>query len=271
MTEVVPTAEFASVVYGSGGVALDDPAEAFHEASRLYPNIAPGRIETLVALARSPGLQQSAARAGRTHGHRPGVDLPRGALPQRTSFGAVLEARRSSSAHVPRPLPLPDLAAVLEAGYASRPIAAGTQRRSVPSGGALYPLELYVLALRVSEVEASTLHYDPFRHRLEALGPLDADEVRSALVDPSLVEPAAALVVITAMFWRSRFKYGLRGYRFALLEAGHVVQNAVLAAAAIGLHALPLGGFYDRRLDRLVGADGLDEAAVYALLLGAGS
>ena len=51
------------------------------------------------------------------------------------------------------------------------------------------------------------------------------------------------------MFWRTRFKYGLRGYRFALLEAGHVMQNAVLAAAALALPALPVGGFYDRRLD----------------------
>jgi SagB-type dehydrogenase family enzyme len=70
------------------------------------------------------------------------------------------------------------------------------------------------------------------------------------------------------MFWRSRFKYGQRGYRFALLEAGHVVQNAVLAAAALGLAALPVGGFYDRRLDAVVGADGLDEASVYALTIG---
>jgi SagB-type dehydrogenase family enzyme len=74
--------------------------------------------------------------------------------------------------------------------------------------------------------------------------------------------------VITAMFWRSRFKYGLRGYRFALLEAGHVVQNIALAATALRIPALPLGGFYDRRVDDVVGADGLDEATVYAVLLG---
>ena len=100
------------------------------------------------------------------------------------------------------------------------------------------------------------------------LGTLDAGQAAAALVDPALVEGASALVVITGMFWRARFKYGVRGYRFALLEAGHVVQNAVLAAAALGLPALPVGGFYDRRLDALVGADGLDEASVYALLIG---
>ena len=70
------------------------------------------------------------------------------------------------------------------------------------------------------------------------------------------------------MIWRSRFKYGERGYRFALLEAGHAAQNMLLAATALALAALPLGGFYDRRLDELVGADGLDEATLYAIALG---
>ena len=53
-----------------------------------------------------------------------------------------------------------------------------------------------------------------------------------------------------------------------MIEAGHVVQNAVLTAVALGVPALPLGGFYDRRLDGIVGADGLDEASIYALALG---
>jgi SagB-type dehydrogenase family enzyme len=265
VTAVVPTAEFASFVHGEVGVALDDPAEAFHEASRLYPNIAPGRLETMVALARSPALQQTAARASRTHAHRRGVPLPRAAMPRRASLRAVLASRRSNAPREPRSLGLRQLAAVLEASYAAAP---GTLRRPVPSGGALYPLELYVLALRVDGLRPTALHYDPFGHRLEELTPLDAEAVRATLVDPTLVDPAAALLAVTAMFWRSRFKYGLRGYRFALLEAGHLVQNAVLAAAALGLPALPLGGFYDRRLDALVGADGLDEASVCALLLG---
>ena len=72
----MPTAEFASLVYGPGGVPLDDCVEAFHEASRLYPNLAPRRLASLVELARSPELQTTVARAGRVHDHRPGIDLP---------------------------------------------------------------------------------------------------------------------------------------------------------------------------------------------------
>jgi SagB-type dehydrogenase family enzyme len=258
----VPTAEFASLVYGPAGVAADDPAEALHEASRLYPRVAPQRLGMLVSLARDPALQQTVARSSRTHAHRGGIELARSALPA-VQLGDALRRRRSSAPRERCPLSRADLAAVLQASYLAK---AG--RRPVPSGGALYPLELYVLALAVAGTAPSVFHYDPFRHRLELLGAVDESAIGSALVEPSLAEAAAAVLVVTGMFWRSRFKYGLRGYRFVLLEAGHVMQNALLAAAALGLPALPLGGFYDRRLDVLVGADGLDEGSLYALVLG---
>jgi SagB-type dehydrogenase family enzyme len=268
VTRVVPTAEFASTVFGARGVEIDDAAEAFHEASRLYPNVAPGRLEASVALARSPELQQTVARSSRLHEHRPGLDLEPGTLPP-APFATLLAERRSEVAAEARALTLTELSAILGASYgrarATHPNAA---RRAVPSAGALYPLELYVLALHVAELEPAAWHYHPFRHRLERLAPVDADDTRAAVVDQAVLETAAAVLVVTAVFWRTRFKYGLRGYRFALLEAGHVMQNAVLAATALGLSALPLGGFFDRRLDALVGADGLDEACVYALVLG---
>ena len=70
------------------------------------------------------------------------------------------------------------------------------------------------------------------------------------------------------MFWRSRFKYGARSYRFSLLEAGHVAQNFLLAAEALGLAATPVGGFYDDRVDQFVGVDGLFESSLYLLPAG---
>jgi SagB-type dehydrogenase family enzyme len=261
-TRIFPTAEFASLVYGSAGVALDDPAEAFHEASRLYPDVAPGRLEGLVELTRNPALQQTIARASRTHDHRPGVELPAAAL-GRARLRAVLRARRSRAALESRALPCSALAALI--GSSSR---SADGHRSTPSGGALFPLELYVVALAVDGLDEGVYHYSPYRHRLARLRGASRSDVAATIVDPRLADGAAALLVVTAVFWRTRFKYGLRGYRFALLEAGHLVQTAVLAAAALDIPALPLGGFYDRELDALVLADGLEESSVYALLLG---
>jgi hypothetical protein len=214
VTRQVPTAEFASLVFGATGVPLDDPAEAFHEASRLYPNVAPGRLTTLLALAASLELQQTVARSSRTHGQRPSIELPQVGIPRRP-FRQLLAARSSGLGENCRTLPLRDIAAVLGASYAAHARGNGAIRRPVPSGGALYPLELSVVALAVDGVEPCVSHYNPFRHRLEVLGPVDRNGVRAALVDPALVDRAGALIVVTALFWRSRFKYGARGYRFA--------------------------------------------------------
>jgi SagB-type dehydrogenase family enzyme len=270
VTRTIPTSEFASLVYGPRGAPLDDPAEEFHEASRLYPHVAPGRLGTILELVVSPDLQQTIARASRLHRHRAGVDLPRRALPN-ARFRELLHRRTSSLPPRREPLRAAELGDVLACSYGATSRADGALRRPVPSGGALYPLELYVLPLAVDGVETGAFHYDPYGHRLERLGAVDEAVVAAALVEPELAGRASALVVVTATFWRSRFKYGLRGYRFALLEAGHLVQNLLLAAAAFRLGALPLGGFYDRRLEALVGADGLHEAAVYAVLLGGAS
>ncbi len=263
----IPTAQFASLVYGRSGVSLDDPSETFHEASRLYPNVAPERLDVLTELSRGGELARTAARSGRTHEHRTAVPLP-APLPLRIRLGDAIERRRSVPPGVLRPIRLRELATILACSYAARGRARTELRRPVPSAGALYPLELYVLAQSVAGLESGVYHYNPFRHALSLLGPVDGRAVRAAFADPVIADGAAAIVVVTGVFWRTRFKYGQRGYRFALLEAGHLIQNAVLAATQFDLLALPLGGFYDRRLDDVVGADGLDEASVHALVLG---
>ena len=267
MSRVLPTAQFASLVYGPRRVSLDDPAETFHEASRLYPSLAPERLEVLQELADESELARTVARSGRTHDHRPTLDLPP-AMSLRLRLGEAVDRRRSARPDVLRPVKLRELATLLGSSYSARGVEDGRLRRPIPSAGALYPLELYVVAQAVDGLDAGVYHYNPFRHGLSLLGPVDRQEVRAALADPGLVDTAAAILVVTAVFWRSRFKYGLRGYRFALIEAGHLVQNAVLTAAGLDLTALPFGGFYDRRLDGVVGADELDESSVYVVLVG---
>ena len=140
--------------------------------------------------------------------------------------------------------------------------------RAVPSGGALYPLELYVVSHRVEALEPALYHYEPLRHVLELLRPLESPAEAELSPYPEPLVESAAVVAMTAMFWRSRFKYGARAYRFALMEAGHVGQNLLLAAAALGLDAVPLGGFFDREVDAFLGVDGIYEASLYLVPLG---
>jgi SagB-type dehydrogenase family enzyme len=247
-------------------VALDDPAETFHEASRLAPSTIGAQIAGSARLGADPLLQATTRRASRRHTQRPFVRLDAPRLP-RARLADALERRRSLLSRR-RALRLRDLSILLAAGYGAYPTPLGHRRR-VPSAGALYPLELYVVALHVLELDAGVHHYDPYDHVLERLDAreLGAD-LAAAVYDPAPARLAAAAVVTTAVFPRAQIKYGQRGYRFALLEAGHVAQNIVLAAAALALQALPYGGFYDRRIDALLGVDGVDEAVVNMLFVG---
>jgi SagB-type dehydrogenase family enzyme len=117
-------------------------------------------------------------------------------------------------------------------------------------------------------LEPGIYHYDPLAHRLERhVHDVDAS-LAPAFTNADEVEGAALVVVIAASFWRSRVKYGLRAYRFTLLEAGHVTQNLLLTATAIGLGAVALGGFFDNRVDALLGLDGVDVGSLVAACVG---
>lgn len=272
--ERTPTVALASWIFGSDdGPSLDDPAELFHEASKLYPTSAGRDTEGVRRLAASEELQVSAVRGIKRHPQLPAVPLPQPALPG-LSLADAIRRRHTGRSFASDPLPLPALATLLHAGYGvthSSSLAdgsAGQPLRAVPSGGALYPLELYVLVQHVDGLEPGLYHYDPWRHALECLPRRASHPVSALTTYPELLEPAAALLLVTAMFWRTRFKYALRGYRFALLEAGHVGQNVALAATALRVAALPFGGVYDRRIEEILGVDGVNESLVYAFALG---
>ncbi len=255
-----------TVVYGHHGPELLDPAELYHEASKTSRSTLARDTPGLPLLEADPRLQAIVARAVKRHTQRRAIALP---PPARLEIGMAdaLERRRSGRSFGDAAVAIEHLATILHAGYGAA-ARDGMPRRSVPSGGALYPLELYVIALSVTGVTAGLYHYDPLRHVLEQLESRDLRETfRHALLYPELADAGVALA-ITAMFWRSRFKYGLRGYRFALLEAGHVMQNVLLTCAGLGLCSIPVGGVYDRSVERLLRVDGVNESLVYCAALG---
>jgi SagB-type dehydrogenase family enzyme len=269
----VRTVQSASILYGEDGPRLDDPAETYHEASKLYPTFARRQTRGHL-LEASYELQVSTLRAVKRNRHSPTVKLPKPALPP-APLPDLLSRRRSTRVFGHESLTLDELSTLIHAAYgvtapSEQPTdSRGQLRRTVPSGGALYPLEVYVFAWRIEGLAEGLYHFDPLRRVLETTrsGELN-QEVASAMVYEEAACGCGALFVMSAMFWRTRFKYGLRGYRFALLEAGHVAQNLQLAAEALGLGSVPLGGFYDSRLDELLGLDGVNESTLYCVAVG---
>ena len=143
-------------------------------------------------------------------------------------------------------------------------------RRAYPSGGARYPLEVYPIIFNsFAGVPAGVYHYNPKEHALDTLvqHSFSNDDIAQLATYP-WVQHASALIVVTAVFWRSQMKYGERGYRYILLEAGHLGQNVYLASTALGLKCSGLGGTLDAHIESLLNIDGIDESLVYALVIG---
>jgi SagB-type dehydrogenase family enzyme len=112
-------------------------------------------------------------------------------------------------------------------------------------------------------------HYNVLDHSLEVvrLGDFRGD-LRRLFLDEPRVSAAGAVLIFAAVFRRTLVRYGARGYRYVLLEAGHAAQNACLVAGSLGLGSLCLGGFFDARLNRFLGIDGVSEAALYGVAVG---
>ncbi len=121
-------------------------------------------------------------------------------------------------------------------------------KRTVPSAGALYPLELYLV------IEEGVYHYVPERHQME---PHIEGDMRSSLSSAALgqecVAQAPATLLLTAVFSRIETKYGKeRSPQYIYLEAGHAAQNILLQATALGLDGVPVGAFYEEQVSKVL-------------------
>ena len=132
----------------------------------------------------------------------------------------------------------------------------GLALRAAPSSGALFPSELYIAARRIDGLAPGLYHYDPSAHRLVLLGPVPA-----ATGAPQ-ADDADALVFLSAVFRRTGYKYRNRAYRYALADAGHLLENLRLAAHNAGLHPQLLQQFDDGAAARALGVDGVEEGVL---------
>jgi SagB-type dehydrogenase family enzyme len=140
--------------------------------------------------------------------------------------------------------------------------------RVVPSAGGLYPLEVYVATHSVEGVPDGVFRYEPVEGYLSSLSPCRRDDVEQAMFSPEFIANANMLVVMSGTFAATQKKYGPRGYRYMLIEAGHAAQNLCLTASELGCATLCLGGFDDELLNRTLGLRALEEAVFYCVAVG---
>ncbi|WP_427160267.1 SagB/ThcOx family dehydrogenase [Aliinostoc sp. HNIBRCY26] len=140
--------------------------------------------------------------------------------------------------------------------------------RNAPSAGGLYPLEMFVSIQEVTGLAAGLYHYEPRGHTLQWVNESTPHDFITPLLDQDFITHANALFILTGVFMRSLYKYGTRGYRFVLFEAGHQAENICLMAVELGLGSLCLGGFHDSSINRLLGIDGQRHATLYCIAVG---
>lgn len=166
---------------------------------------------------------------------------------------------------------LEDLGTLLKAGVGTHVRKNGKEGRAYPSGGARYPIEVYLSLAKNSAVglKEDLYHYNFKTHTLEHMEYFETEEqnIRKCLTY-KWAERAPVVIILTAMWWRTMNKYKDFGYHLSLIEAGHMAQNLITISTALGLGSCPLAGIHKNETSKVLGLDPSYEAPLYALALG---
>ncbi len=194
-------------------------------------------------------LAVSHVALGRENNQR--VPLPSVESKGEVSLEEAIQLRRSVREFRRRALRLEDVSQLL---WAAQGITDRGGFRTAPSAGALYPLEIYVVAGDVEGLSAGVYRYQPETHELVHMRSGDLRRpLASAALGQSWVRRAPAVLVIASVYKRTMGKYGQRGRRYAHMEVGHAAQNVYLQAAARGLGTVLVGAFDDTEVQDVLG------------------
>lgn len=286
---LLPAARALVALLARAGLVVEADAQGATEEER-HPSVAPWEFHDLLFHVRSrrqhhgqhigatwrfaetiPPLPAVAPPRGEP------IELPRPDLQQlaRTDppLVEVMERRRSIRTSGARPLTLAQLGELLYRCARVRNVFRGERdelsSRPYPSGGARYPLEVYLAVSACKGLLQGLYHYEPAGHRLEQRSPM-TPAVQALLAGPRLGGPQEpqVLVILAARFGRASWKYESITYCNLLKEAGVLLQSMYLAATASGLAACAVGHGDPDVFERATGTDGYAESSIAELVLG---
>jgi SagB-type dehydrogenase family enzyme len=171
------------------------------------------------------------------------ITLPKPVYSSETSLEAALLNRKSTRSYRDESLALFEVGQLL---WAAQGITRPGGYRTAPSAGALYPLEVYLLAGDVIDLDSGFYKYNPESHELWGLfeGDKRAELTRAALNQEAILD-APAVIVISGFYERTTGKYGGRGHQYVHMEVGSAAQNVYLQAVTLDLGTVYIGAFHD--------------------------
>jgi SagB-type dehydrogenase family enzyme len=210
------------------------------------------------------GLRAGSDRMQADTGER-AAELPAPVLDGSRSLESVLRERRSAREFARVPL---TLAEVAQLAWAAQGVTETGGRRTAPSAGALYPLELLVVAGEVEGLDPGVYRYRPTSHDLMERVHGDVREpLAAAALGQEWLADAPCVLALAAVYARTTGRYGARGERYVHIEVGLAAQSVQLQATALGLGSVVVGAFDDERVRARLGL-GEDERPLALLPVG---
>lgn len=183
----------------------------------------------------------------------------------------AIEQRRSLRRYTSAPLSAEELSFLLWCTQGVRRLVPGSATfRTVPSAGARHAIDTYLLVNNVQGVPEGLYRFSGIRHALVEVRREAglSDQLTAACLGQPFVKTSAVTFAWAAVVERMRWRYGERGYRYLLLDAGHICQNLYLAAEAVQCGVCAIAAFADEAVDRLLGFDGEQEFTLYLATVG---
>ncbi|MDN5847884.1 MAG: SagB/ThcOx family dehydrogenase [Candidatus Nitrosocosmicus sp.] len=258
---------------------LYDIAELFHENTKIRKYLAPEFIMS-ASLFDEDYIIESISRMERKIPTFANIPLPRSKLIKKPFSHAIRKRRSIREYEASKPLELNELSTLL---YHSYGISAEMRTNfnqniisknllTIPSGGGLYPLELYVGIVNGNNIDNGLYHYNYLKHHLDKILVKDFPNCLFSCfpIHPNGInmDTIGAVFIIVGIFLRSKMKYGSRSYRYVLQESGHLAQNLCVTATALNLGSIPIAAFFDDDVNKILNIDGVEEAAVYTVFTG---
>ncbi|MFA5841965.1 MAG: SagB/ThcOx family dehydrogenase [Candidatus Paceibacterota bacterium] len=201
------------------------------------------------------------------YGRFPRVNLPP-AQELNVSISGAIQLRESIREYLDKSVSLQQISNLLfwSAGFSGKKIEGGA-KRSYPSGGAKYPIEIYICVMKEGDIQRGVYHYDDLNHRLTRLLPVDTDKLTENIIGKDVfAQKCGIMILFSYRKSRSFGKYGSVAYKLALIESGTICQNMYLISPLVGLGCCALGGV-QKGVEELLCCDE-DESVIYKMAIG---
>jgi len=191
----------------------------------------------------------------------------------------LVDTRRSLRDYSAKPMTQAQLAFMLWSAQGVKSYRSNVATfRTVPSGGARHPFEAYITVRDVDGLMPGLYRYLPLENvgmktvTIERLGDIEdyEEKITAMLAGQAWAAKAPAILFYSCIPYRAEWRYDSAAHRVVLIDLGHLGQNVMLSAVALGLGSCCMAAFDQKLCDEFLGFDGLDEYTVYAISVGAG-